>query len=98
MGGRGHHAGNAAQSSPRARGRDDPQPWRGRISNVWTPPEHRRQGHARALVTACLEASRQRGITRVNWGSSAVARGLYEQLGFQTSETQMWQVLPPRSQ
>lgn len=74
--------------------RGDPQPWRGRIVNVWTHPDWRRHGHARRLVTACLDAARDRGITRVHLGTSDMARGLYAALGFQSSSTEMWLVLP----
>ena len=74
--------------------RGDPQPWRGRIVNVWTHPDWRRHGHARRLVTACLDAARDRGITRVQLGTSDMARGLYAALGFQSSSTEMWLVLP----
>lgn len=69
--------------------RGDPQPWRARIVNVWTHPDCRRAGHARTLVTACLDALRARGVTRVNLGSSDMARTLYESLGFTASTHEM---------
>ncbi len=69
--------------------RGDPQPWRGRIVNVWTQPEYRRQGLARELVELCLDAARERGITRLSLGTSAEARHLYETLGFTASTTEM---------
>ena len=75
--------------------RSDPQPWRGRVVNVWTHPDWRRRRMAHDLVTRCLEAARQRGITRISLGTSAQARGLYERLGFQASGTEMGLALPP---
>lgn len=75
--------------------RGDGQPWRGRIVNVWTHPAHRRRGHARATVTACLDAARERGLGRIGLGTSGEARGLYRALGFQASGTEMWAVLGP---
>ncbi|GGL07281.1 GNAT family N-acetyltransferase [Deinococcus radiotolerans] len=73
--------------------RGDPQPWRARVVNVWTHPDCRRAGHARTLVTACLDAVRSRGITRVSLGSSDMARPLYEALGFTASAHEMTRVL-----
>lgn len=73
--------------------RGDPQPWRARLVNVWTHPEYRRGGLARELVLLCLKAVGQRGISRVQLGTSEMARPLYHQLGFQDSGTEMWLVL-----
>ena len=50
--------------------RGDPQPYRARVVNVWTHPDWRRQGLAREGITACLEAARQRGVTRLSLGTS----------------------------
>ncbi|MEF2280174.1 GNAT family N-acetyltransferase [Deinococcus sp. YIM 134068] len=69
--------------------RGDPCPYRARIVNVWTHPDHRRRGLARALVTRCLDAARDRGVTRVSLGTSELARPLYESLGFRASRTEM---------
>ncbi|MFT2719126.1 GNAT family N-acetyltransferase [Deinococcus sp. A31D244] len=69
--------------------RGDPQPWRARVVNVWTHPDWRRAGHARPLVMACLNALRERGITRVSLGSSDMARPLYGALGFAASPHEM---------
>jgi ribosomal protein S18 acetylase RimI-like enzyme len=38
--------------------RGDPQPWRGRIVNVWTHPDSWRRGLARELVGCCTDAAR----------------------------------------
>lgn len=69
--------------------RGDPQPWRGRIVNVWTASGFRRRGLARELVTRCLEAARERGVTRLSLGTTEAGRALYERLGFRASETEM---------
>ncbi len=69
--------------------RGDPQPWRARIVNVWTHPDFRRGGLARELVTRCLGAAQERGVTHVSLGTSEMARPLYESLGFRASGTEM---------
>lgn len=69
--------------------RGDPQVFRGRIVNVWTHPDHRRQGHARAAVLACLNAAQHRSISRISLGTTPEARALYESLGFRISRTEM---------
>ena len=69
--------------------RTDPQAFQGRLVNVYTHPRHRRQGHARQLVQACLNAALERGITRLNLGTTPAARPLYENLGFHASNTEM---------
>ncbi len=71
-------------------GRDDPQPIRGRVSNVFVEPEFRRQGVARQLVRVVLAEARARGLGMLNLGTSAEGRELYASLGFQTSGTEMW--------
>lgn len=75
--------------------RGDPQPWRARVVNVWTHPDWRRAGHARTLVTACLDTVRERGVTRVSLGSSDMARPLYAGLGFAASPHEMTLTLLP---
>lgn len=76
--------------------RGDPRPWRGRVVNVWTRPDQRRRGLARALVALCLEAARERGVSRVSLGTTPQARALYENLGFAASGTEMTRVDPGR--
>ncbi|WP_221089555.1 GNAT family N-acetyltransferase [Deinococcus aquaedulcis] len=73
--------------------RHDPQPWRARLVNVWTHPDWRRQGHARALVQACLGAAQARGITRISLGTSEMGRRLYGSLGFTDRGGEMLLVL-----
>ncbi|MFB9992913.1 GNAT family N-acetyltransferase [Deinococcus oregonensis] len=75
--------------------RGDPQAFRGRIVNVWTDPAHRRQGHARTAVLACLTAAQHRGISRISLGTTAEARSLYNSLGFQRMEAEMMLLLQP---
>ncbi|WP_233554560.1 GNAT family N-acetyltransferase [Deinococcus cavernae] len=69
--------------------RADPQPYRARLVNVWTHPAWRRQGNARALVQACLDAAQERGVTRLSLGTTDPGRPLYEGLGFRASPTEM---------
>ena len=56
---------------------------RGNILNVYTRPENRRQGIARALVQAALEWCRAHHIVYVILHSSDEGRALYQSLGFQ---------------
>ncbi|MBB5363334.1 GNAT family N-acetyltransferase [Deinococcus humi] len=73
--------------------RGDSQPWRGRIVNVWTHPDYRRQGLARELVGRCTDVARERGITRLSVGTTAEARSLYGSLGFTASPAEMTIIL-----
>jgi ribosomal protein S18 acetylase RimI-like enzyme len=60
----------------------NPSGMSGYILNVATDPAHRRQGHARAVVTATLDWMRDRGIERVDVHASEQAEALYRDLGF----------------
>ncbi|WP_216321751.1 GNAT family N-acetyltransferase [Deinococcus aestuarii] len=76
--------------------RGDPSPFRARVVNVWTHPGHRRRGLARELVTRCLGAAQERGVSRVGLGTSELARPLYGALGFRASGAEMeWRVATP---
>jgi GNAT superfamily N-acetyltransferase len=55
---------------------------RGNIVNVYTRPEFRKQGMARALMMATLDWCRMHGIAAVILHASAEGRPLYESLGF----------------
>ncbi|RTR29873.1 GNAT family N-acetyltransferase [Deinococcus radiophilus] len=63
--------------------RGDPQPWRGRVVNVWTHPDWRRQGAARQLVGLALQAAGERGIRVVGLAATDLSRPLYASLGFE---------------
>ncbi|MBS1936435.1 MAG: GNAT family N-acetyltransferase [Bacteroidetes bacterium] len=56
--------------------------YRGYVFNVYTEPEHRRQGLARRLMQALLDASAAQGIHVVSLHASAEGRAVYETLGF----------------
>jgi GNAT superfamily N-acetyltransferase len=56
---------------------------RGNILNVYTEPEFRRRGIARALMQTALDWCRVNGVTAVILHASADGRALYESLGFQ---------------
>lgn len=70
--------------------RGDPQPFRARLVNVWVRPDFRRRGLARELVQLCLHAAQGRGLGIVSLGTSDMARGLYTELGFAASQTEMY--------
>jgi GNAT superfamily N-acetyltransferase len=55
------------------------------VLNVYTEPEHRRNGVARAIMEAILDWSREQQVTRVVLHASNDGRSLYESLGFEPS-------------
>lgn len=63
----------------------DLAPFRGYVFNVWTEPEHRRQGLSRRLMQALLAACKAQGINRVGLHASTAGRPGYEALGFTPS-------------
>src|SRR5262245_15082251 len=64
----------------------EPAEQRAFVVNVWTRPEDRRRGLARALMRALLDDARVRGVRRVDLRSSEAARPLYLSLGFRPLE------------
>ena len=57
----------------------------GEITNVATHPDHRKKGHARAVLLALIEAAREVGLVRITLEvrvSNTAARALYASLGF----------------
>lgn len=68
---------------------------RANILNVYTSPEHRRQGLARRLMETSLEWCRAHSIRAVILHSSEEGRPLYQSLGFRPTN-EMRLVLEPR--
>ena len=65
----------------------DPMPCRAWIVNMYTEPEHRGRGLARAILEAMLIWCREQGFAGVSLHASDTGRCLYENLGFMpTSE------------
>jgi ribosomal protein S18 acetylase RimI-like enzyme len=56
------------------------------ILNVYTRPEARRMGLARALMDRLVEAARAAGARRVWLRASADGRLLYESMGFREGD------------
>ena len=56
--------------------------WRGNILNVYTEPEHRRRGIARALMQIALEWCASNDVDAVILHASAEGSALYASLGF----------------
>ncbi len=52
------------------------------VLNVYTEPEHRRNGVARAIMEAIIEWSRDQRVARITLHASEDGRPLYENLGF----------------
>ncbi len=64
---------------------------RGYILNVYTDPDHRKQGLARRLTQTALDYCRSRGIELVALHASPFGRPLYESLGFEpTTEMRIY--------
>ncbi len=61
----------------------------GRIRSVYVYPELRSCGIARALVAAAIADAKARDVARLMLGASAMARALYESLGFVAKSDEM---------
>jgi ribosomal protein S18 acetylase RimI-like enzyme len=60
------------------------------VLDVVVPPEHRGRGYGRALMVATEDVARERGCETVAlsvFGDNAVARHLYDSLGYAVTET-----------
>ncbi|MHB1260482.1 MAG: GNAT family N-acetyltransferase [Thermoplasmatota archaeon] len=66
----------------------------GYVLSIYTEPQARRRGLARALVDACIEHAREAGCTRACLHASEEGRPLYEELGFERTD-EMWLDLRP---
>jgi GNAT superfamily N-acetyltransferase len=64
---------------------EDPRPRRPFIVNMYTEPEHRRQGLARRLLQAMIDSCRREGHAVVFLHASDEGRPLYEELGFRAT-------------
>lgn len=74
--------------------KNDPSPMRARVVNVFTAPEVRRRGLARALLTHALDETHRLGIQTVNLGTSEMGRDLYKEFGFQFYPSEMLRSTP----
>ena len=61
---------------------DHPTGLRAHLMNVYTVPGFRRRGVARTLVSALMDAARQRGATEISLDATEAGRPLYRALGF----------------
>jgi len=61
---------------------NDPNPRRAWILNLYTEPEHRHRGYAKAIVETIIEWCRTQGFESVSLHASDAGRHLYEVLGF----------------
>ncbi len=53
------------------------------LHDLYVRPEHRRHGVGRALIDACLEQARERGVARLGWDTApgnSTAQRLYDSL------------------
>jgi GNAT superfamily N-acetyltransferase len=63
----------------------DPRPRRAFVVNMYTDPAHRRQGLARRLMETMIAWARDAGHATLYLHASDEGRGLYESLGFSTT-------------
>ena len=59
------------------------------LEELYVVPDHRGQGHGRALMESAMHVARERGATTIELTTSATdttARALYERLGFTNLE------------
>ncbi len=61
---------------------NNPMPKRAWILSVYTEPEHRRRGYAKAVIEAIVAWCRSEGYAWVSLHASEAGRRLYETLGF----------------
>lgn len=62
---------------------------RGYVTSVYVAPEHRRQGHGRALMEEVIAWGREQGLQRLELRSSEAGRALYEAVGFERQDLMM---------
>ena len=60
--------------------------WKGFIANMWTRPDHRRQGLATRMLDLCVAEARARGVTQLWLGASAVGKPVYQKYGFKVAD------------
>lgn len=63
------------------------------ILNVYTKEEHRRKGHAKALLNLLTEEAKRRGVEKMKLDYTEDGLSLYEQMGFSLSENKMQKTL-----
>ena len=59
---------------------------RAHLMNVFTHPDFRRQGIARAMISLLIDEARGRGITEISLDTTEAGRPLYRALGFRESD------------
>jgi len=69
--------------------RGDTQINRGRIVNVYTAPNWRRQGIAKVLVSRVIQLGEARGLRTFSLSASDEGKSLYQDLGFVSYPTEM---------
>jgi len=67
----------------------------GFIFNVYTQPEHRKQGLARRLMDAIHDSCRAEGIERVVLNASTFGKPLYDAMGYVVSNEPMMRMRLP---
>lgn len=78
-------AGTGVLLLPYQPGPNDTRAQRAFIINVYTEPQHRRQGLAKKLMNVAVDWCREAGFAIVSLHASTEGRPLYESLGFQAT-------------
>lgn len=71
---------------------------RGHIMNVYTAPDHRRQGIGYNMMSMLIKDAEKNGVTELSLDATADGRMLYEKCGFKASEEGMVLVLKGNAQ
>ena len=66
---------------------------RAHLMNVYTPPDFRRQGVGRTMVSLLIDEARDRGITEISLDATEAGRPLYRKLGFVESGENMTMIM-----
>lgn len=68
----------------------------GYVGNMCTDPEHRRRGHARAVLAGLMGWFAAQGVSRVDLNATGEGRGMYEAAGFSQPSWAALSWHPPR--
>ena len=68
----------------------NPTGWKGFIMNMYTRPNHRRQGLSYKILDSLVDEARHRGVNMIHLDSSDVGKSLYSKYGFITAESDMY--------
>lgn len=68
---------------------DNPTGWKGFIMNMYTRPDHRRQGISSSILDSLVVEARERGVNTIHLDASDIGKHLYTKYGFVESQSEM---------